>query len=144
MITIQQRLYSRLTADTVDKSGSCLATLLGSVARVFAGMDYTIPLEAPCLVFNSLANVPGHINADMVLTDVETYTFKVFADNCIQIISRLRILLDRYTFAETSEAGVLRCVWDSDGPDLFDEDLKVRRKDCRFRIYSMPKAVGPV
>lgn len=144
MITIQQRIYSRLTGDSVDKNGSCLQTLLGGSGRVFAGMDYVVPLKSPCVVLNNLANIPGHLDSDFVQTDIETYTFKVFADNCVQIISRLRQLLDRYTFAETTEAGVLKCVWDSDGPDLFDEDLKVRRKDARFRIYSMPKAVGSV
>lgn len=144
MITIQQRIYSRLTGDVANTNGSSLQTLLGGSGRIFAGMDYTIPLESPCVAFNNLTNVPGAINSDFVQTDVEFYVFKVFADNCIQIISRLRQLLDRYTFAETSEAGVLKCVWDNDGPDLFDEDLKVRRKDVRFRVYSSPKAVGPV
>ena len=141
MITVQERIYSRLTGDTTATVG--LQALLGSSGRIVAGLDYDL-LKAPCIAFNNLTNIPGDINSDNVQIDVEFYTFKVFADNCIKIISRLRLLLDRYTFAETSEAGVLRCVWDSDGPDLFDEDLKVRRKDARFRIYSMPKAVGPV
>jgi hypothetical protein len=144
MITIQQRLNSRLIGDVADVHGSSLQTLLGGSGRIFAGMDYTIPLKSPSIVFNSLANVPGDIQGDTVSTDVEHYTFKIFSNSCIQIITRLRVLLDRYTFVETTEAGVLRCVWDSDGPDLFDEDLKVRRKDTRFRIYSMTKAVGPV
>lgn len=144
MITIQQRIYSRLTGDVANTNGSSLQTLLGSSGRIFAGMDYTVPLESPCIAFNNVSNIPGDVQGDSVMTDVEFYTFKIFADNCVQIISRLRQLLDRYTFAETTEAGVLRCVWDNDGPDLFDEDMKVRRKDVRFRIYSMAKAVGPV
>lgn len=144
MITIQQRIFSRLTGDTVDTNGSSLKTLLGgSVARIHAGMDETL-LESPCIVFNNVSNIPGHIDSDWVMTNVEFYTFKVFANNCVQIIARLKQLFDRYTFTETSEAGVLKCVWDNDGPDLFDDDLKVRRKDVRFRVYSMPKAVGPV
>lgn len=141
MITIQQRIYSRLTGDTAATVS--LQALLGSSGRIYAGMDADLA-KAPSIVFNNLTNIPGELNSDSVQTDVEFYTFKVFANNCIQIISRLRALLDRYTFAETTEAGVLRCVWDSDGPDLFDEDLKVRRKDARFRIYSAPKAIGPV
>lgn len=143
MITIQAKIYSRLTGDTVDKNGSCLQTLLGSSGRINPGIDYMLP-EAPGIVFNNLANTQGNLQGDGVFTDIEYWTFKVFADNCTQIIKRLRDLLDRYTFAATSEAGVLRCVWDSDGPDLFDEDLRVRRKDCRFKIYAMPKGVGPV
>ncbi len=137
MITIQQRIYSRLTGDTT------LQNMLGGSGRIFEGLDADLE-KAPCIAFNSLANIPGDIQGDMVMTDVEVYTFKVFADNNKAIISRMRILMDRYTFAETSEAGGLQCVWDSDGPDLFDEDLKVKRKDTRFRIFSMPKAVGPV
>ncbi len=137
MITIQQKIYSRLTGDTT------LQNLLGGSGRIFEGLDADL-VKAPCIAFNSLANIPGNIQGDMVMIDVEVYTFKVFADNNKTIISRMRILMDRYTFAETSEAGGLQCVWDSDGPDLFDEDLKVKRKDTRFRIFSMPKAVGPV
>lgn len=141
MITIQQRIYARLTGDTAATVS--LQALLGSSGRIYGGLDQALP-QTPSIVFNNVSNIPGEINSDNVQTDVEFYTFKVFANNCLQIISRLRILLDRYTFAETTEAGVLRCVWDNDGPDLFDDDLKVRRKDVRFRIYSMPKAVGPV
>lgn len=141
MITIQERIYSRLTGDTAATVS--LQALLGSSGRIVAGLDYDL-VKAPCIAFNLLSSIPGEINSDNVMTDVEYYTFKVFADNCIQIINRLRVLLDRYTFTETTEAGVLRCVWDGDGPDLFDEDLNCRRRDTRFRIYSMPKAVGPV
>lgn len=141
MITIQEKIYARLTGDVTGTSS--LQSLLGGSGRVYEGLDGSL-VKSPSVVFNSLANIEGAVQGDNVMTDVEIYTFKVFANNCKIIISRLRILLDRYTFAETSEAGVLRCVWDSDGPDLFDEDLKVRRKDTRFRIYSMPKAVGPV
>lgn len=141
MITIQERINARLTGDTAATVS--LEALLGSSGRIYAGLDAALT-QAPSVVFNNLSNIPGDIGGDWVQSDVEIYSFKVFANNCIQIISRLRQLLDRYTFAETSEAGVLKCVWDSDGPDLFDEDLKVRRKDTRFRVYSMPKAVGPV
>lgn len=141
MITIQQKIYSRLTGDTAATVG--LQALLGGSGRIYEGLDYNLP-SAPCIAFNNLANIEGSINSDSAMIVVEVWTFKVFADNCKQIISRLRQLLDRYTFTETTEAGVLRCVWDSDGPDLFDDDMQVRRKDARFRIYSMPKAVGPV
>ncbi len=145
MITIQQAIFSRLSGDTTDKQGSCLKTLLGGTltGRIFAGMDLTL-VRSPSIVFNNMTNVAGEINSDFVQTDVEFYTFKIFANNAPQIISRLRQLFDRYTFTETAEAGVLTCVWDNDGPDLFDDDLKVRRKDVRFRIYSMPKAIGPI
>ncbi len=141
MITIQERIYSRLTGDTAATVS--LQALLGSSGRIYAGLDANI-IQAPSIVFNNLTNIPGEVNSDTVQTDVEFYTFKVFANNCIQIISRLRALLAGYTFTETAEAGGLRCVWDSDGPDLFDEDLKVRRKDVRFRVYSAPKAIGQI
>lgn len=141
MITIQEKIYARLTGDTAATVS--LQALLGSSGRIFAGLDADL-VKAPCLAFNNLSNIAGDVRGDSVQTDVEIYTFKVFASNCIQIISRLRALLDRYTFAETTEAGGLRCVWDSDGPDLFDEDLKVRRKDARFRVYSVPKTIGPI
>lgn len=141
MITIQERIYSRLTGDT--SGSSSLQVLLGGSGRIVAGLDYA-ELKSPCVAFNNMSNIPGEVNSDNVQTDVEFYTFRVFADNCIQIISRLRQLLDRYTFTETTEAGVLRCVWDSDGPDLFDDNLNIRRKDTRFRVYSMPKGIGPV
>lgn len=141
MITIREKIYSRLTGDTAATVS--LQALLGGSGRIIAGLDYDL-VKSPCIAFDNLTNIPGDVNSDKVMTEVEFFSFKVFADNCIQIISRLKILLDRYTFAETAEAGVLRCVWDSDGPDLYDDDLHCRRKDTRFRIYSMPKAVGPV
>ncbi len=141
MITIMQAIYSRLTGDTAATVS--LQALLGSSGRIYAGLDANIT-KAPCLVYNNLSNVPGSIQGDIVMTDIEFWQFKIFANNCIQIAYRLRALLDRYTFTATSEAGSLRCVWDNDGPDLFDDELKVRRKDIRFRIYSMPKAIGSI
>ena len=139
-----ERLYSRLSGDTVDKSGSCLKTLLGGdITRVYAGLNYKLP-NAPAVTFQSLTTIPGQINSDMVMTEEEFVEFRVFADNHRDISARLRVLLDRYAFAETAEAGVLKTVWQNDGPELFDEDLKVHRRDSLFKIFVMPKAVGPV
>lgn len=141
MRTVQEAIYSRLTGDTA--ASVSLQALLGGSGRIFAGLDWNL-IKAPCITFNGITSIPGNLNADLVPTDVEYYVFRIFADNFFQIESRLRVLFDRYVFTETTEAGVLRCMWDSSGPELFDDDLKVRRKDVRYKIFVMPRAVGPV
>ena len=143
MRTVHERIYSRLTGDVNDKQGTSLQNLLGGSGRIYAGMDWQLA-QAPCLVFNSMASVAGSINSDTVMVEQQYFEFRVFANNFLDIALRLRVLLDRYTFAETSDAGALQCTWESDGPELFDENLKVRRRDSRYKIYVMPKAVGAV
>ena len=143
MISVQERIYARLRGDTIDNNGSCLATLLGSIDRIYTGLDWQVA-EAPSITFNALTSVPGQINSDSVMVEEEFFVFRIFANNFHAVALRLRMLLNRYTFSETSEAGVLKCVWDSDGPEIFDDELKVRRRDSRFKIYAMPEAVGPI
>jgi hypothetical protein len=143
MITIQQKVYARLTGDTVDKNGACLKTLLGDINRIYAGLDWQLT-QAPSITFNPLTSTPGSLNGDTVMIDEEYFVFHIFANNFHQIATRLRVLLDRYVFAATTEAGAAVCTWDGDGPELFDEDLKVRRRDSRYKILVMPLAVGPV
>jgi hypothetical protein len=143
MRTVLEKIYARIHGDTTDKNGRCLQTLLGSIDRIYAGFNYQIP-SAPALTFFAMSTIPNSLNGDNVMVEEEFVEFRVFADNHSDIAARLRQLMDRYTFAETSEAGVLRAVWQNDGPQLFDEDLKVHRRDSLFKIYVMPKAIGPV
>lgn len=91
-----------------------------------------------------MANAPGTINSDRVTTSNELYQFKVYADNTEDVLFRLRVLLDGYAFPDQTDVGGIRCIWDSDGPDLFEDSMMKATKTVQFRIYTVPKAVAVV
>ena len=144
MREVLERIYARAHGDTTDKNGSCLKTLLGgNIDRIYSGLNNQIP-TAPAITFCNISSIPSSLNSDVVMVEEEFIEFRVYADNHPDIAARLRQLFDRHTFAETTTAGVLKTVWQNDGPELFDEDLKVHRRDSLFKVYVAPKALGPV
>lgn len=137
MKTIEEAIYTRLSGD------SALATLLTGSGRIHHALEAQ-QAQKPTLTYLCLLSVPGSINSDRVQTMEETYQFIIFAENYPDIAYRLRVLLDGYRFPETSEAGNIRGVWESDDADMYDDALQVGRKDVRYRILLTPKAVGAV
>lgn len=132
---------TRLKGDTASTVG--LQALLGSSGRIRHVLENEIP-KAPGVYYKSLANGPGTINADSVVTSNEFYQFKVYATNAENIMYRVRVLLDRYTLPDQSDTGSAVCVWDSDGPDGFDDSLQLPTKTTQFRIFMVPKAAASV
>lgn len=137
MKAVEAAIYGRLTGD------STLQSLLGGSGRISHALE-SGNAQKNSLTFLLLNAEPGYVNSDRVQTQVESYQLMIFSDKYVDIAYRLRVLLDGYTFADTTEAGGMVCVWDSDGPDLFDEPLQVGRKDVRYRVMLTPRAVGAV
>ena len=140
MRTIEEAIMTRLKADTGTGG---LQSLLGSSGRIRHALEGEVP-KSPGVYYKSLANAPGTINADNVVTSNEFYQFRVFATNAEDVMYRLRVLLDRYTFADQADTGNIRCVWDSDGADGYDDSLQLPVKTTQFRIFMVPKAAASV
>ena len=132
---------TRLKADTAATVG--LQALLGSSGRIRHALEGETP-KAAGVYYKSLANAPGSINADNVVTSNEFYQFRVYATNAEDILYRLRVLLDRYTFPDQADTGNIYCVWDSEGPDGFDGSLMLPIKTTQFRIFMVPKAAASI
>jgi len=134
-------IYQRLIGD------SGLVNLLqGEVARIGYGFQLQAEDNVPQLRFFQMAGIPGTLVGDFARTWEYTYEFGVWASNYVDIISRLKRLLDGYNFSVTgtAEVGAVRSVFDWDGPDQYDEVREVSRKDVRFRFFVVPKAQNPI
>ena len=132
---------TRLTADV--SGASSLQTLLGGSGRISHAQELR-QAKSPGVYYQSLSNSRGSIFSDNVKTSSEIYQFKVYADNNEDILYRLRVLLDGYTFPDQSDTGSIRCNWDSDGPDVFDDSMMRNAKTAQFRISMVPKAAAAV
>jgi hypothetical protein len=141
MITIHAAIQTRLTGDS-SLTGN-LQTILGGSGRIYHQFEDKVP-QVPCVVFAEMSTAPGHIDGDNVQTYEQFYVFRIFSNRAWEIVERLKTLLDKYRFPDTTEAGHIQCTFSSVGPDLFDEDLKVARKDATFRIYMVPHTVAPI
>lgn len=143
MRTIEEAIMTRLTGDSVDINGTCLQNLLTGAGRVRHGRERSTP-KAPGVYYESMSNAPGSINSDNVKTSSELYQIRVYADNYENVLYRLRQLLDGYTFPDQTDTGSIRSIWDSDGPDLFDDSMELKIKTVVFRIFMVPKAAAVI
>lgn len=141
MRATEEAIMTRLLSDTAINVS--LQALLGSTGRVLHGRERAIP-KAPGVYYESMANSPGSINSDNAKTSSELYQFRVYADNYENVLYRLRVLLDGYTFPDQTDVGSIRSVWDADGPDLFDDSLELKVKTVVFRLFTVPKAAAVV
>jgi hypothetical protein len=141
MRAVEEAIMTRLKADTAATVS--LQALLGSSGRIRHALEIGTP-KAPGVYYKSMANAPGTINADSVVTSDEFYQFRVYATNAEDVMYRLRVLLDRYTFPDQTDVGSIRCIWDSDGPDAYDDMLELPMKTTQFRIFMVPKAAASV
>lgn len=132
---------TRLKAD--NSATGNLQTLLGGAGRILHGKELITP-KSPGVYYQSLANSRGSIFSDNVKTSSEIYMFTIYADNYEDILYRLRVLLDGYIFPDQLDTGSIRCHWDSDGPDLFDDSMMRNTKTVQFRIFMVPKAAAVV
>lgn len=137
MKTVEGAIFTRLNSDTT------LQTLLGGAGRIYHALEMQ-GAQKPSITYILVNAVPGKVNSENARTIVETYMFIVFADGYQDIVARVRRLLDGYRFPATADAGNIKAEFDSEGPDQYDEALSSGRKDFRYRIYVVPKALASI
>lgn len=140
LTTVQTALYSRLTADT---SSVGLVGLLGAAARILHADEGGIP-TAPMLTYRQSLAQPGQSSADRAPINEMYFEFQIFAVNYNAIAERLYRLLHNHRLGSQNDAGAALGVWVWTSPDQYDEDLKVGRKDLRFRYFVVPKSQAPI
>lgn len=135
--SIQAKLYSRLTGDIT------LVNLLGGSGRIYHALEGKEPI-AGSLTYMMMPSVPNASSADSAQILNQYFQIMIFARNYNAVAERVYKLLENYRFSEPSDAGEPIANLDWIGEDNFDEALKVGRKDMRFRVLVIPKAVAPI
>lgn len=144
MKEIEELIVSRLTGDT--GAGETLQTFLGNTDRILNGKQIQ-PSKVPSLVFSKFFENPGTLYTEGPVSWESFYLFQIFSDRYTEIAFRIKRLLDnfQYTVPEANtDIGSLVSLFDWEGEDDFDEDLRVGRKDMRFRFFSTMKANDPI
>lgn len=136
MLSVDSALFSRINGDAT------LQGLLGGANRIFHANEEQLP-KAPGIFYKTISTLPGSIDGDQVNGQEKIYSLMVFG-RISEMEQRLIQLLHGHTFAASSDAGALQVVFDSSGPELFDEDLQSDYKDVRFRVQVVPMAYAPV
>jgi hypothetical protein len=123
-----------------------LVPLLGAADRILHAFQSATP-PAPGLTYQVFNSTPGLLTGDFVRTMIVFIQFNIFANNYPDISFRLKKLFDGYCFTVPggyTQLGTLTSVFDWEGPDGFDEQLQVQRKDVRYRFFAAPKAQSPI
>lgn len=135
--SVQTKIFARVDGDATLKS------LLGGNDRIFHGLEAVQP-QINSIRYGMEIGVPGLLQADNVQSEEQYYKFQVYSDRYNAVIKQIRALLDRYRLGDTSDAAAPIGVLDWVGPDDFDEGLKCGKKEIRFRVFVIPKPLGPV
>ena len=144
MKEVEQLIYARLIADTEATYG--LVSLLGNVNRILHAYQSAQP-TVPGLTFHVYTQAPGILQGDFIRTVELFIQFNIFAANYSDITFRLFKLFNSHTFAVPTnyvQVGQVSSIWDWEGPDGFDEQLEIQRKDVRYRFFVVPKAQNPI
>lgn len=130
MKDLETLIYSRLTNDAP------LVALLGNVNRIYKGFQNIAP-QKPQLTYWAVSGINGNLKTDATTSLEYYYQFAIFANNYLDILIRIRGLFDQQWFLPLpsfEEAAGVFSNWDQDLPDTWDNDLEVKRKDCRIRF----------
>jgi len=141
---VEQLVYARLIGDTEVTNG--LVALLGNSSRILHAYQSTDP-TVPRLTFSVYTSTPGNLGGDFIREMELFIQFNVFAANYSDIIFRLFRLFNGHQFAVPTnyvQVGQVSSIWDWEGPDGFDEQLEIQRKDVRYRFFVVPKAQNPI
>ncbi len=144
MKEVSQLINDRLAGDTTGTDN--LQDLLGGSGRISRGFQ-SKQIQENSLIFWIFTATPNQLGGDRVKIIEEFWEFSVFSDRHMEILTRIRRLLDDHRFTVPSsytEIKSLRSVWDWEGPPTFDENLKTGRRDMRFRFFIGPAAVDPI
>jgi hypothetical protein len=141
---VEQLVYARLIADTEPANG--LVALLGNVNRILHAFQSADP-SVPFLTFHVYTQSSGGVQGDFMRTLEVFIQFNIFASNYADITFRLFKLFNGHNFVVPTnyiQVGQVSCIWDWEGPDGFDEQLEIQRKDVRYRFFVVPKAQNPI
>jgi len=140
MKDLETLIYSRLTNDAT------LVAQLGNVNRIYKGFQNVVP-QVPQLTYWAVTGTKGLLDSDATDSLEYFYQFAIYANNYLDILIRLRRLFDKSVFEPLpafEEADCVISAWDSDLPDTWDNDLEVKRKDCRIRFIVKTKPLDPI
>lgn len=140
MKDIETLIYDRLTNDAT------LVSLIGDVSRIYHGFQDIVP-HKPQLVYWNVTSTKGNLAANEAQVYESFYQFAIYADNYLDILFRLRRLFDNQVLEPLGSFEQLDCVfshWDQDLSDDYDDNLEVKRKDCRIRFTAKLKPLDPI
>lgn len=140
MKDIETIIFSRMTGDTT------LVSLIGAANRILHGFQNVTP-HKPQITFYNIVSTKGILRGDQAETNELFYTFSIFAENYLDIVARLKRLFNGQVFEKPAGASEIQCIfsnWDFDGPDQYDDDLQVKRKDVRFKFTVTLQALDPI
>ena len=123
-------------------------TLTGLIpaANILHGFQNISPAK-PQLTFWQVGAIKGNLKIDVTQVNQLIYQFGIFSNDYLDVCSRLKRLFDNQIFdplPSFTEADCIFSSWDTDLTDNFDENLKVKRKDCRVRFTVKLKALDPI
>lgn len=140
MKDLETLIYDRLTNDAP------LVALIGNVAWIYKGFQNVAP-HKPQLTYWAVTGTNGLLNTDSTNSLDYFYQFAIYANNYLDILIRLRRLFDKTVFEPMvgfEEADCVVAAWDADLADTWDNDLEVKRKDCRIRFIVRTKPLDPI
>ena|SRR3990167_1235904 len=137
MKTVEEALMTRLTGDAT------LVSLLGGSGRIYHAMEKVEP-KINSITFMAITSVPEGLTGDVVMSRREDYMLSIFHNQYEDVLDRIFKLLHMYQFPTPSDAGIVKAMWDWEGPDEFDEDLKVGKKTVRYKFYVVRQAFAPI
>lgn len=144
MKEVEQLVYARMIGDTEPVNG--LVALAGGAGNILHGFQSADP-TVPSVTFHVYTQTQGLLGGDFV-RQVELFIqFNIFAANYSDITFRLFKLFNGHCFAVPggyTQIGQVSSIWDWEGPDGFDEQLEIQRKDVRYRFFVVPKAQNPI
>ncbi len=136
-IDVADAIFQRLDGD------SSLRTLLGGSGRILHAFEPGWP-KAGSITYHKTTAGPGGIDADDVQVVTEFYQFNIYHNRFPLVSALLYRLLHQNRFTPSPEFTIKRCLFDWEGPDEFDEDLKVRRKHVRYKVDFTRSAQSPL
>lgn len=139
MKDVETVIFARITGDSV-------LTALIPVANMLHGFQNIEP-KKPQLTFWQVSGAKGLLRANEAQVTSLFYSFSIYANNYLDVCARLKRLFDGQVFdppVGATEADCIFSEWDQDLPDNFDENLKIKRKDCRVRFTVKLKPQDPI
>lgn len=150
MREVEELIYKRIVAD--NASGGVLSLLgeplplTGAPTRFLHAYQIKDP-PSPGLVYSILSSGKGHIPRQVrdVFVSFEIYSevYETIGFRLMRLFDGIQHNLSIISGGATQVGGV-SSVFDFEGPDGFDEQLAVQKKDLRFRFFVTVKAQNPI
>jgi len=138
----RNKIYAVLIADAQTTASGKLGNLIGKSAVAPYGIYGSFSLSettASYMVFKSgIATQNNRFSSDNIVME-EIFEFSVFGNNCDAIQDRIFQLFDRQVLTGLTNDRILKCHRDWISADMFDENLRVLRKDSRYIFQTYRK-----